>query len=124
MYWFVSGKRDIADFYVAIRDQKSGDIVWEQSVLYNKRGVQLPLVDIPGDVNNLQICVIAKQSSMELSRWFHSQCRPLADKFNVNKPQKPALSTSSAAGTAIARLSGTIITPIMGYTLCKYLYIL
>lgn len=84
--WFVTTpSKDIADFYVNIRDGKSKVLV-EHHLAYDTR-----VVDIRGDAissdyqNGLQVCVLAKNSDGTIGSWFDSQCFDLPSDFESVK---------------------------------------
>lgn len=104
-YWYVTGKRDIADFYVSVRDKNNGQIIWEKSLDYTKRLIRLSVSELEKNVADMQLCVIAKKSTSELSSWIASQCRNLSDNFDeLAGKRKNFFSSIFAATTSGADL--------------------
>lgn len=79
VFWYVTGKRDIADFYVAIRHIGTGEIIYETTVGYNRRNVDVRQDRLKESMNNMQLCIIAKRSNHELGLFLESQCVRLSD---------------------------------------------
>lgn len=79
MFWYVTGKRDIADFYVVIRHIDTGEIIYETTVGYNKRNVAVRQDRLKESMSNMQLCIIAKRSNHELGLFLESQCARLSD---------------------------------------------
>lgn len=79
MFWYVTGKRDIADFDVVIRHISTGEILYETTVGYNKRNVDVRQDRLKESTSNMQLCIIAKRSNHELGLFLESQCVRLSD---------------------------------------------
>lgn len=79
IFWYVTGKRDIADFYVAIRHLETGEIIYETTVGYNRRNVDIRQDRLKESMSNMQLCIIAKRSNHELGLFLESQCVRLSD---------------------------------------------
>lgn len=95
MQWLVTAPfKDIADFYVNIRDSKNKLFV-ERHLSYEERLVQIPGSEISDDYNGqLELCVLGKKSDGTIGSWFDSQCIYLPENFenikrtyNANKNQ-------------------------------------
>lgn len=86
--WYVTrASRDIADFYVNIRDSNS-NIKYEKYLPYDTRLITIDANDIPqnNDDNPLQFCVMGKSSSGIINGWYEAQCKDLPRNFdNVKK---------------------------------------
>lgn len=82
MRWFVTAQRDIADFYVIIRDTVN-NILFERHTSYDTRMVTIATEEIFGNgpQKAVQICVMAKLSTGSIERWFESQCKNLPENF-------------------------------------------
>ncbi|XP_039433042.1 chaoptin-like [Culex pipiens pallens] len=97
-HWFVSSTKDVADFYVYIRDQRN-NIIFERVVSYASRATAIKGVDIVADETaQLELCVLAKSSGDEVN-FLESQCIPLPEdldavkrKYNENYNYKLPLS--------------------------------
>lgn len=71
----MTGNRDIADFAFLIRHTGTGDLLYEDSVAYNKRSAQVILDKLKGaNFNDMQLCIVAKRSNHELGSFSESQC--------------------------------------------------
>uniref|UniRef100_A0A1B0GJZ8 Uncharacterized protein n=2 Tax=Lutzomyia longipalpis TaxID=7200 RepID=A0A1B0GJZ8_LUTLO len=82
--WFVTAQRDIADFYVLIRDEANA-ILFERHTSYDTRMVTIAKEEIfgtNGPQKAVQICVMAKLSTGNIERWFESQCKNLPENFS------------------------------------------
>ncbi|XP_055589039.1 toll-like receptor 13, partial [Uranotaenia lowii] len=107
VHWFVSSTKDIADFYVYIRDRQN-NIVFERVVSYSSRLTAIAGEEIAGSGSgsSLELCVLAKSSSEELN-FLESQCVQLPDdleavkrKYNENYNYKLPLSLTGSRGGA------------------------
>lgn len=100
VFWYVTGKRDIADFYVVIRHISTGEIIYETTVAYNKRGVDVRQDKLlsGGGMSNMQLCIIAKRSNHELGLFLESQCVRLSDA--LREGNRNFYSTSSSSSSA------------------------
>lgn len=78
--------RDIADFYINIRDSK-GIIKYEQTLSYDTRRLEIKENDIPPLTNDgpYQLCVMPKSSADIINGWFPSQCPNLPINFDKIK---------------------------------------
>lgn len=103
VHWYVSATKDIADFYVYIRDRQN-NIIFERVVAYSSRLTMIAGNDIkPGDPTSsqLELCVLAKSSSEDVN-FLESQCIPLPEdleevkrKYNEHYNYKLPLSLTS-----------------------------
>nr|CAD7204517.1 unnamed protein product [Timema douglasi] len=81
--WYVTTREDVGDFYVVVRDlttgaargQQNEALVYEQDVPYTSRSHVLHALP-SGD--QLQLCVLARDSEGSVRRWRSSQCRELS----------------------------------------------
>lgn len=104
-FWYVTGKRDVADFYVVIRHINSGEIVYESTVPYNKRSVAVAEREgglRAAGMDKLQLCIIAKRSNHELGYWTESQCVRLSEA--LRESSRGFYSTTSGAGGILSPL--------------------
>lgn len=95
--WTVpSQNKDIAGFYIVIRDHRS-KILIEHHVSYEVRRDNINESDICNDdCDNLEICILSKDSFGSINGWFDSQCKYVPNlssvrkKFN-NKKKQPVV---------------------------------
>ena len=80
VHWFVSATKDIADFYAYVRDEKN-TIIYEKTVPYNTRLVQIKGSDIRSNSQKLEICILAKSSDDDVY-FVENQCQRLPDDFD------------------------------------------
>lgn len=74
--WTVpSQNKDIAGFYIVIRDHES-KILIEHHVSYEVRKDYINENEIcTNDCNNIEICILSKDSFGSINGWFDSQCK-------------------------------------------------
>jgi hypothetical protein len=92
--FFVTTREDVADFYINIKkgkvsilkcfknyyydfSLKGTTILWERHLSYDSRFVNVESSLIK-NLNNLTLCVLAKNSRGQILRWFDSQCITLS----------------------------------------------
>lgn len=82
--------KDIAGFYVVVRDQ-SNKILVERHVSYEVRRDSINGDQIcDNDCNNLEICILSKNSYGSINGWFDSQCKKLPKNFKTsNRKNQP-----------------------------------
>ena len=105
VFWYVTGKRDIADFYVVIRHISTGEIIYETTVGYHKRNVDVRQAALNKESwSNMQLCIIAKRSSHELGLFLESQCVRLSDALKGSESNRNFYSTVASGGGSVMRL--------------------
>lgn len=110
VFWYVTGKqRDIADFYAVIRHISTGEIIFEATIAYNKRNLEVPKALLKESLNNLQLCIIAKQSNHELGIFLESQCILLSKAVHSSDSNKNFYSTSGSVGLWSVSLGSTLL---------------
>lgn len=104
VHWFVSSTKDVADFYVYIRDQRN-NIIFERTISYASRLTAIKGTDIVADESaQLELCVLAKSSADEVN-FLETQCVALPEdldevkrKYNENYNYKLPLSLTGGRG--------------------------
>lgn len=79
--WYVSSAGDIADFYVSVKDRDSRQTIQEYHLGYGKRVFNIS-ADAMQNRDNLEICLLAKDSRGKIKKYFNDQC------FNMNNDWK------------------------------------
>lgn len=117
----MTGKRDIADFYVVIRQIKTGEIVYETTVGYNRRNVDVPegkggLAGL--SMSDLQLCIIAKRSNHELGFWSESQCVRLSDALREGSRGYYQTTTSNSMRLLSSTVAKEVLLLMHFFCLC------
>lgn len=97
VFWYVTGNRDIADFAFLVRHTITGDLLYEDSIAYNKRSAQVRQDKLKGaNWNDMQLCIVAKRSNHELGSFSGSQCVLAADAVRDSSSNRNFYRTSSS----------------------------
>lgn len=82
IWWsLVQRNKDIAGFYIAIRNSRN-EILVEHHVPYESRIDNIVGSNIcQQNCQNLELCIISKNSAGSVNGWFDSQCINLPDDF-------------------------------------------
>ncbi len=80
--WYVtSPNKDIADFYIIVRN-KDNTILFEKFLAYDERSFEITEGELPKNFNDqIEVCVLAKNSDGVIRSWFNSQCFDLTANF-------------------------------------------
>lgn len=116
--WTVpSQNKDIAGFYIVVRDHRS-KILIEHHVSYEVRKDSINENDLCNDdCDNLEICILSKDSFGSINGWFDSQCKyvpnlnSIKKKFNYKKNQPFVIYSQRAQRTN----SATLVVPTCIY---------
>ncbi|XP_055919385.1 chaoptin [Eupeodes corollae] len=116
--WYVTSTRDIAEFSVYIRNKKN-EIFYQKEFDYEQRSARIAVENIEKATKNgntAEICVISKESSGTIGRWFESQCVKTPDISKKSFRGSLWARSSSSSNRSLGLLFNIALLVIINYS--------